>query len=245
MATNQKAMEARREKAKNLRFRKPIMKDLNMESIRCQLYDMIEACGEVQWFVDSEDGNDTLLDALNGDEDEAFEFKMAFSSLSADCQRMQDDMDQSLWFPGAEDISSVDDGFNLFFAGIRAEQDGYDGMMGYDSYEEDYFGLGDYESEAAVRVAREKLQRLTKVQLIDVAQMCMRLALQFVALRSRYDDLKAAMDILRGQNAGYLQQIRAIEAAYEKAAQCDYDWQDGNKAFDKMLRELPDRTWIE
>ena len=72
------------------------------------------------------------------------------------------------------------------------------------------------------------------------------MAIQFVGLRARYDDLKDAMDILRGQNAGFLQQVRAIEAAYEEATQHDdMPWLNDSRAFDRMLQELPERCWIE
>lgn len=236
------AEEKRREKARNLRYRKPIMQELNIRHIREELADIAEQCAEVQWFVDSEDGRDTLLAALNGDEDDAYEFRMSFSTLSADCERMAEDLDQNLWYPGAEDISRVDDGYDLFFVSIGA---GGGDMYGYDAYEEDYFGLDTFESELAEREAKKKLMRLTKDQIIDVAHMALKVALQFVALRSRYDDLKAALDILRGQNAGYLQQVREIEEAYEKATRGKDEWERDSARFDRMLRELPDRAWIE
>ena len=123
--------------------------------------------------------------------------------------------------------------------------DGSGSMWGYDDYEQDYFGLDDYSAEAGVRESRKRLMRLTKADIIDLAQKCFNVAVQFVGLRSRYDDLKAALDILRGQNAGYLQQIRAIEEAYEQATKSEYEWRNNSAQFDRMLRELPDRAWIE
>lgn len=64
--------ETRKNKAKNLRYKKPIAKDLNLEAIKQDLWDMQEACEDVHWFTDSEDGNDSLVNALLGDEDESY-----------------------------------------------------------------------------------------------------------------------------------------------------------------------------
>lgn len=66
------AEETKRFKAKNLRYKKPIAKDLNLEAIKQDLWDMQEACEDVHWFTDSEDGNDSLVNALLGDEDESY-----------------------------------------------------------------------------------------------------------------------------------------------------------------------------
>ena len=61
--------ETRRIKAMNLRYKKPIAKGLNLDDIRNSLWDISEACGDVQYYIDSDD--ETLLNALDGDEDDA------------------------------------------------------------------------------------------------------------------------------------------------------------------------------
>ena len=61
-----KAEEKRREKARALRYRKPAVKDLNISEILIQLTEIEEECAEVHWYCDSEDGWDTLLNALDG-----------------------------------------------------------------------------------------------------------------------------------------------------------------------------------
>ena len=100
------AEETKRFKAKNLRYKKPIAKDLNLEAIKQDLWDMQEACEDVHWFTDSEDGNDSLVNALLGDEDEAYEFKMAFADLCAECERMFEDLEEE-WVPDCFDIFFV------------------------------------------------------------------------------------------------------------------------------------------
>ena len=75
------AGETKRRKAQQLRYKKPIVRDLNLDSITQDLWDIQEECENVRWYTDSEDGEDSLINALDGDEDEAYEFKMSF----ADC----------------------------------------------------------------------------------------------------------------------------------------------------------------
>ena len=237
--------EKRREKARQLRFRKPAVKDLNLIEIRIQLTEIEEACADVRWYCDSEDGWDTLLNALDGDDEDAWEFKLVFADLEGDCEQMREDLDRVVDWD-----ATLDDHFDLFFAGIGAASVG-GGMLGWDTEEKDYFGLEPgWESECAEREARERLKRLTKDQLIDLMGKAFRIAVQFLALRSRYDDLKAAMDILREQNTALLKQVKAIEELYEGAEAAgfaEYDWERGEqeKALDRLLTALPDRAWIE
>lgn len=61
------ADETRRIKAMNLRYKKPIANGLNLYDIKSTLWDISEACGEVQYYVDCDD--ETLLNALDGAED--------------------------------------------------------------------------------------------------------------------------------------------------------------------------------
>lgn len=123
--------ETKKHKAKQLRYKKPIAKDLNLDKINEDLWDIQETCEEIRWYTDSEDGEDSLINALDGDEDEAFEFKMAFADLCAECERMQEDL-QEEWVPEC---------FDIFFVAAGAGV-----LLGWDSYEQDYFGIDCTES---------------------------------------------------------------------------------------------------
>lgn len=90
--------EMKKEKARNLRFKKPIVKDLNLDKITEGLWEIQGVCEEIRWYTDSDDGEDSLINALDGEEDEAYEFKMAFADLCAECERMQGDL-QEEWVP--------------------------------------------------------------------------------------------------------------------------------------------------
>ena len=65
------AEEMKKNKARNLRYKKPIAKLLNLDYIQRNLWDMQEECEGIRWYTDSEDGEDSLINALDGDEDEA------------------------------------------------------------------------------------------------------------------------------------------------------------------------------
>lgn len=88
------AEETKRWKAKQLRYKKPIVRDLNLDKIQEGLWNIMEECENIRWYTDSDDGNDSLINALDGDEDEAYEFKMAFADLCAECERMQEDLQE-------------------------------------------------------------------------------------------------------------------------------------------------------
>lgn len=240
-----KAEEKRREKARALRYRKPAVRDLNLASIQEQLSDIEEECAEVHWYCDSEDGWDTLLNALDGDDDDAWEFKLAFADLEGECERMRDDLERVTDWDAL-----LTDHFDLFFAGIGAGSVG-GGLWGYDDWEGDYYGLEPgWQEKKAEETGREKLKRLTKDQLIDLAGQAFRIAVNFLSLRHRYDNLKAAMDILREQNTALLQQVKAIEELYDQAeaggfSKYDFTRSEAEKQLDRLLGTLPERAWIE
>ena len=100
------ADETKRRKAKQLRYKKPIVKNFNLESITQELLDIQEQCEDVHWYFDSDD--DSLINALDGDEDEAYEFRMMFADLCAECEQMREDLEEE-WVPEC---------FDRFFVGI-------------------------------------------------------------------------------------------------------------------------------
>ncbi len=81
------AEETKRQKAKQLRYKKPIVKDLNLWNIQEELGDIQEECENVHWYFDTDE--DTLINALDGNEDEAYEFKMMFGDLCAECDQLR------------------------------------------------------------------------------------------------------------------------------------------------------------
>jgi len=233
------AQEEARKRARGFRYKKPVCRDLCMESIRCALSDMEEEAGEIDGML----WDDDTLEELLGDEDEAFEFKMAFRDLQSDLQSMAEalqELDRLMYTDDAEEL------FDLFFPAV-----GGDGatLYGYDEYESDYFPLDSWEAEAATREAAKKLKRLTKEQLLDTAGVCLRIARQFLALQYRHDCLSAAFDILRGQQEGLLQLVRKVEEAWAAADRATdgfrNDWGSELWELDRVLSNVPERLWVE
>lgn len=223
--------ETKRYKAKQMRYKKPIAKDLNLDKIKEDLWDIQEACEEIRWYTDSEDGEDSLVNALAGDEDETYEFKMAFADLCAECERMQEDL-QEEWVPEC---------FDIFFVAA-----GTGDLFGWDSYEQDYFGIDCAESWAEDE-AKKKLKQMTKDELIASVRQCFKVYQAYISLKNRYDSLKAAIDILRDQNTGYLQVIKEIEKLYELASKDEWTMNEYSKESREWKRytdALPQEAWI-
>ncbi len=230
------AEETKRIKAKQLRYKKPIVKDLNLDSIKEKLFDIQGECEDVHYFFDTDD--DTLINALDGNEDEVYEFKTMFGDLCAECEMMQKDLVEE-WVP---------DCFDLFFVAAGAG-DSYGGIWGYDSYEQDYFGIS-CSNAFAEDEAKKQLKRMTKDDLIAAARQCFKVYQSFMALMHRYDCLKAAIDILRDQNTGYLQMVKQIEELYDKADAdtLGFRYPTYGKEVDKLdrfLNNLPQEAWIQ
>lgn len=229
------AEETKKFKAKQLRYKKPIVRNLNLDSITQDLWDIQEECENIRWYTDSDDGEDSLINALDGDEDEAYEFKMAFADLCAECDRMMDDL-QEEWVP---------DCFDIFFV-VAGAGDSWGGLLGYDFFEQDYFGIDGAESWVEDE-AKKKLKHMTKDELIAATRQCFKVFQGYIGLRNRYDSLKAAIDILRDQNTGYLQTVKEIEKLYEEASKDEWSrskYSKESREWERYTDALPQEAWI-
>lgn len=219
----------KKKKARDLRYRKAIVKDINLSNITSDLYDIIEECYNVQYFMDNDE--ETLLNALDGDEDDAYEFKMMFSDLCAECEQMQEDL-QSEYIPNY---------FDDFFTSVSNGED----LLGWDFFEGDYYGLyGGYEENLARNEARKRISILKKEEIIEGAQLCFRVFKAYMGLRHRYDCLKSAFDILKDENTKFLQVIKKINESYERANNSDF-WGNDDYEFDKLIELMPSEVWLQ
>ena len=226
------AEETKRKKAAALRYKKAIVKEISLDFIQQELWDIIEECTNVRYYFDSDD--DTLLNALDGDEDEEHEMKMMFCDLCAECEQMQEDLEDA-YIPQC---------FDDFFVAIGAGDCG-GGLLGWDSYEQDYFGI-DVSDSFAEQESRKRLSRLTKQEMIEAAHSCFKVYMAYIGLRNRYDSLKAAMDILRDENTGYLKVVKKIDEAYEKAeADHFFRHKKSTKEFEELVNCMPDIAWVQ
>ena len=226
--------EERIKKARALRLKRPIARDLNLQTIYDSVYEMQEEVADVQWFVEDED---TLLKSLDGDDDEAWEFKMAFSDLAGELETFMDDLNGEY----------VPDCFDDLFPAAGADYFG--GFLGYDTYDHDYYGLEPYEYGPAQKEAEKRICRMTKNELLAAVGACLKVYSSYIALRYRYDCLKYSMDILREKNMDRLELVKAIEKQYLKAEESSYHFKLTYHAdiqeFDRLLENVPQEYWVQ
>jgi hypothetical protein len=219
------------DRVKKLLYKRPALAILGYDMITSELYEIQSACGDVQWFIDSDD--DTLLNALDGNEEDEYEFRMAFSDLIAKADALDNAMRDSV-------VREMFDDCTVSLIGNRYK------TIGYDSMEEDYFSLTSFEQELAFTESGQRLMRKTKQEMIASIGQCLGVTIAFLDLRQAYDYLKATLDILRDENTSILQTIKAIEDAYCDAEKADFSYyRNESKRFDLLLSSIPDRIWIE
>lgn len=223
--------EIKKEKARNLRYKKAILSDLNLESIREELYEISEKCDEVRWIANGDEA--TLIAALDGDDEEAFEFRMAFTDLSIECERLADLLNEEYICECFDDyLTGISNGSTMR-------------LIGYDDYEEDYFKLTAYEETLSCRESQKRIERLTKKELISAANQVFRVLICFFNVRYKFDYLEAAFDVLKGENTAFLDVIRQVEKEYEELINSDWNQMEKGKHFDELVSALPDRVWVE
>ena len=231
-----KDYRTRQEKARDLRYKRPALQGLGSMYIWERLDEIQEACDDVEYFMDS-DGK-TLLDALDGEEDEVWEFKLMFADLAGDAYQLSEQL--RLWEFSEQDYDDVT---------VAMVGQCYD-LVGYDSYETDYYHLVGYEKGWAQEESAKRLMAKTKKELLECCRRNWCIFLAFFDLDQRYQHLKATMDILRSDNTAILAAIRDIESKYEammKPWDPHYRQLDrkAEREFDALLEHLPDRAWVE
>lgn len=226
----------KQQRARGLRYKKAMLAQLNFEDISNSLYDIAEVCAEYQYYFEGD--ADDLINALDGDEEEAYEFKMLFSELSAECDQLRDMLNDM----------QVNEHFDDFFVGIMLNGECVFNAVGYDDYEEDYYHLTSFETELASNESAKRLKRLTKDELLSVCGQCFGIAVAYFNVQYKYDYLKAAFDVLKDNNVSYLQIIKDIEEAYEKADSKEWlSYSEEVRRFDRLIRNFDEysKIWIE
>ena len=221
------------EKVRKLNYKKAICNNLNLWQIKEDLWEMQEACTDVRWF---ESDWENLVAAMDGDEDEAYEFKMAFADLEAELEQFQTDLENE-WVPEC---------FDEFFPATGGR---YEKLLAYDEEEGDYFGLSPYSYSFAEEEAKKKLCRLTKKELLEAAGSCMKVVVSYLAVKYRYDCLEASLKILQGKNMERIKLCKAITEAYEEAEKrsdgFSYNYCNEVVKLNRLLDSVPQEYWIQ
>jgi len=216
---------------RNLRYKRPALDTLGYEFISDELFEISDACADVQYFVEND--SETLLNALDGDDEAEWEFRMAF----ADLQGKVEELDNAFRDSGVREYF---DDCTVGLIGNRYK------TLGFDMEEEDYFSLTSYEQNLACAESGKRLMRRTKSEIISVVGQCLGIVIAFLDIRQSYDYLKATFDILKDENTSLLKIIKDIDSAYEAANEENfYEWYPGSKRFNALLEGLPDRIWLE
>lgn len=230
---NHKSKAAR---TRELRYKRAALASMGFDHIRDELDEMRDTMATIHWWTDQDD--ETILNALDGDEDDAWEFKMAFSHLEARADQLFETIYELCRYE--DDFGQTYDDCTVALIGNRYR------TIGWDGFEEDYYALTGYESDLAQTEAGKRLMRKTKAEIISTVGQCFGILIAFLDLRQQYDYLKATFDILRDENTSMLQQVKEIDAAYQ--AMVTADWVERpnlEKRFDRLLAALPDRAWVE
>ena len=225
-------MQIRKEKAKKLRYKRAILRDMNLYAIKDWAYEASSECYEYA-YADM-NNYEELVNTFDGDTDEASAYQLAFSSLENDISGFMDDL-EGKWVPEC---------FDDMILGICGEYDSP--MVGYDDFEGDYFGLGEmWERECALSEANARLMKMKKTELIEAAGQVIRIALSYMALRHRADDLETAAEIVRGMNNGLIRDVQAVNKMYEEWA--DAEWrtkEEKEAALDRAVLALTEEAWV-
>ena len=203
---------------------------LGYEQIKQELIDILEACGDIHWYIEKDD--DTLLNALDDNEEEVWEFRMAFIDLEGKAERLLDELQG--W-----NVAKNYNGCTVALLGNRYT------VLGWDGVEEDYIDLCGYDKDLAQTEAGKRFYRNSKSEMISIMGQCLGIIVAFLDLREQYDRLKVTFDVLRDENTSLLAQIKECEKAYIAAEAIGFaDEAPETKRFDMLINNLPAQMWI-
>lgn len=234
-----KEQPRRAEKSRNLRYKRCAIESLEYETILNELEEITGECSEVAYHVgDSWE----LVEGVIGDEDEADEFRMLFPELSADADRLWENLMECANMDEKYGIRFEDCTVALFGDSIRYQMS----VEYWDELYMDYETLTYHDAHIAISEAGQRLMKLTKAQMLETMAMTFRVVVGYLDIRQRYDYLKASMDILKGDNGATMSTIRQINEVYEEAAAVGFSIiAEPTKRYDKLLSLLPQKMFLE
>lgn len=226
----------REQRTRALRYKRPALASMGYEHIQSELEEIIAACDDVAWFA----GNrDALTAALDGSDEEANEFMMACGDLSSKAGLLLEELyEVGEW--DSDGIARRYDDCTVALIGNR-----YD-VVGFDTVEEDYFSLTNYDTELANSEAGKRLMRHKKEEMLSIIGQSVGILVAFLDVRQRFDYLKATLDVLHDENHSVLQAVKDINTAYEKAEAVRFsDYHKDAQEFERLLWAVPERMWME
>ena len=227
------------EQCRAMMYKRSIVSKLNYTEIRESLDDMMAMCSDIQC---AEQDDDTLINAFDGNEDEAHEFILQFSDLEYDIENLQNQFDEMF---GYSDDPERD--FNDVTVALIGK---WFSLLGFDAYREDYFELSDdYFENLGTEECQKRVMRKTKKEMLESIGLTMAFLLKFEDVEYRYRTMEATFNIFRDENIRMLKTIKEIDEKYkdlfdEHGKLDKYRYQQ-IREFDKLVGELPDKYWVE
>lgn len=235
-----KSEEAKQLAARQLRCKRPALADMDYGELVETLWAIQEDCYEIRDMVADDE---KLIAALDGDEEEAYEFQMAFADVEGSCDQLIGAIEERQRDLREDEVEREYNDCTVALVGELYK------LVGYDSYEEDYYGLTSWDREYAEEESGKRLMRKTKAEMLNTIGYNMRLFLGYQNLKQQYEHLKATIEIVKGTNQTLIDQLREIEAAYEEAERASsgfkYNWYNEVKAYNRLLEKVPDQFWVE
>ena len=242
--------------ARDTRWKLPSLSRLGYNEMTLLMEQIQESLDAVHYFID--DGDETFMEAMEGDEDAEREFRMAFSDLEAEAEEIQRIVSEyAEWNSLASSFADLmnDKERAVFQGDVDYDEDNepynscraYDdctvaligrkynfGVNGYDVYERDVFGLGDM-SEYATEQAQKRLLRLKKKEIVELVGQSVSIMLRFQTFYVRYQLLTQTFEQIRGANLATLNLIKDINAAYEDLApELERNCRNGRRNYEYM-----------
>lgn len=229
------------EQCRNLMYKRSMIADINYNTIHDNLYEMQEVCSDIHYAFDDDE---TLVNAFDGNEDEAYEFKFSFSDLDYEIEKLINDFDEMYGHRDEPEREFDDMTVSLIGEWFR--------LFGFDAYRGDFFEFDYvYEKENAIEESEKRIMRKTKKQILDDIGLTMSFVLRYFDLKTRYDYLKATIDIFRDENMAVLKLVRSIDEKYNELFNkadgklVTYTNEKALRAFESMVSELPKKYWVE
>ena len=269
--------------ARDTRWKLPSLERFGFNEMTLELEKISESLDDLQYFVD--DGDETFMEAMDGDEDEEIEFRAMFSALEAEKEAISEmvygygygSARGFVWLMNEKERKAFrgecdDDDDEGPYNACRAYDDCTVALVGrhnnlhthgFDIYERDVFGLDDSDAERAAEAAKKRLMRMTKKDMVELIGESVSIMLRFQEFYLRYTLLTQTFEQIRGANLATLQLMKDIDAAYEDLApelerNCRYGRHNpeymyihgdrpkaAERRFDELLKQLPDRFWVE
>ena len=254
--------------ARDTRWKVPSMQTLGYYEMWSELQKMRETLDDIHWFA--EQGDETFLNAMEGDDDEENAFRIAFSELESHAEfvnEMFGKYESKARFihlmrqKEADDFDDADTAqyttcrkFDDCTVALLGERYNY-GMMGYDAFQEDFYALDENDKKYATDAAKKRLMRLGKKDMLDLMGQSLSIVLAFNDFRVSYTLLVHTFEQIRGENLETLNAMREINRIYDEVDKAirykrEHDfYEQGDKLliarFDGLLENLPDRFWVE